>query len=85
MLPTTYRKLHAPGASGSEDSDDMPHAVGVTIDRLDAKADEDLVMIDPWPGVSGKVPDRGKVPAALESAHRDLSFHALVYYWVGWS
>ena len=25
------------------------------------------------------------IPAAIEAAHRDRSFHALVYYWVGWS
>lgn len=82
MLPTSYRKLH-PANGGVEDSRD--HAVGITIDRLDAKADEDLVMIDPWPGLSGEVKDRGKVPAALEAAHKDKSFHALVYYWTGWS
>jgi hypothetical protein len=87
MLPTTYRKLHpTPEAAGQGVPDDaIPHAVGLTIDRLDAKADEDLVMIDPWPGVKGDGRDRGKVHPALESAHRDKNFHALVYYWVGWS
>ena len=87
MLPTTYRRLHpAPGAAGTQLAADMvPHAVGLTIDRLDAKADEDLVMIDPWPGVQGDGQDRAKVPAALELAHRDKSFQALVYYWAGWS
>jgi hypothetical protein len=87
MLPTTYRKLHpVPGTSGDTIPDDaVPHAVGITIDRLDAKADEDLVMIDPWPGVKGGATDRGKVSPALESAHRDKNFHALVYFWVGWS
>ena len=87
MLPTTYRKLHPiPETSGKIIPDDViPHAVGITIDRLDAKADEDLVMIDPWPGVIGDGSDRGKVSPALESAHRDKNFHALVYYWVGWS
>ena len=87
MLPTNYRKLHPiAGSAGSESSDDaMLHAVGITIDRLDAKADEDLVMIDPWPGVKGDAKDRGKVPTTLESAHKDKSYHALVYYWVGWS
>ena len=60
----------------------VAHAVGITVDRLDAKADEDLVMIDPWPGGSG-APDRGTVPAALEAAHRDRP--ALVYFWSGWS
>jgi hypothetical protein len=42
-------------------------------------------MIDPWPGIKGDGTDRGKVPATLESAHKDKNFHALVYYWVGWS
>lgn len=87
MLPTTYRKLHPqPGAAGKDVYEDaVPHAVGITIDRLDAKTDEDLVMIDPWPGVLGDAKDRTKVPAALESAHRDKNYHALVYYWTGWS
>lgn len=60
------------------------HAVGITVDRLDAKTDEELVMIDPWPGVAG-ASDRSKVPATLEPAHRARGYHALVYYWVGWS
>ena len=87
MLPTTYRKLHPiSGTAGSEvPEDNLQHAVGITIDRLDPKADEELVMIDPWPGVIGDAKDRGKVPSALEAAHRDKNFHALVYYWVGWS
>jgi hypothetical protein len=87
MLPTNFKKLHPePGAAGRDVIDDaVAHAIGLTIDRLDAKADEDLVMIDPWPGVIGEASDRGTVPEALEVAHRDRNFHALVYYWVGWS
>jgi hypothetical protein len=87
MLPTTYRKLHpAPGTAGKDVADDtVPHAVGITIDRLEAKADEELVMIDPWPGVKGEAHDKGKVPATLEAAHKEKNFHALVYYWAGWS
>ncbi|MGN6109030.1 MAG: hypothetical protein ACTHU0_28245, partial [Kofleriaceae bacterium] len=86
MLPTAYIKLHPqPGAAGSDIRlDAVAHAVGVTIDRLDGASDEELVMIDPWPGVAGDQ-DRSKVPAALEAAHRDRNFHALIYYWVGWS
>ena len=85
MLPTNYGKLHKPGSAGSDMSNDgVAHAVGITIDRLDSKADEDLVMIDPWPGMKGD-PERGKVPPAIEMAHRDRNFHALVYYWAGWS
>jgi hypothetical protein len=87
MLATSYRKLHpVPGTAGKDVAEDMvAHAVGITIDRLDASGEEDLVMIDPWPGVIGGARDRGKVGAAIEAAHRDRNFHALVYYWVGWS
>lgn len=83
MLPTSYRRLHAPPNARIEGGDDYNgHAVGLTIDRLDSKTDADLVMIDPWPG---DAPDRGNAPETLEAAHRDRNFHALVYYWVGWS
>lgn len=87
MLPTDFRRLHPePGAAGEAlPPDAVAHAVGITIDRLDAKADEDLVMIDPWPGVQGGAKDRCKVHANLELAHKAKNFHALVYYWVGWS
>lgn len=86
MLPTTYKKLHPPVPVGNPVMDEnIGHAVGITIDRLDAKADEDLVMIDPWPGMAPDARDKAKISPALESAHKDKSFHALVYYWVGWS
>lgn len=87
MLPTAFKRLHpTPGAAGKDVPDDaVNHAVGITIDRLDAATDEDLVMIDPWPGVTGGAQDRGKVPPAIDLAHRDRGSHALVYYWVGWS
>lgn len=87
MLPTSYKKLHpAPGAAGKDVVEDMvAHAVGITIDRLDSKGDEDLVMIDPWPGVKGGAKDRDTVSPAIEAAHKDKQFHALVYFWVGWS
>ncbi len=87
MLPTNFKRLHpTPGAAGLDVNDDaVAHAVGLTIDRLDPKGEEDLVMIDPWPGVIGEARDRGTVPAELDAAHRDRNFHALVYYWVGWS
>jgi hypothetical protein len=87
MLPTSFKRLHpAPGSAGKDVADDsVAHAVGVTIDRLDPTSDENLMMIDPWPGVLGEARDRGPVPASIEAAHRDRNFHALVYYWVGWS
>jgi len=87
MLPTNYRKLHPVTETTVLDTPDenIGHAVGITIDRLNPKADEDLVMIDPWPGVTIPGSDRVKVSGALEGAHRDKNFHALVYYWTGWS
>jgi hypothetical protein len=87
MLPTTYRKLHPVTETTIREipDDTIGHAVGITIDRLNPKADEDLVMIDPWPGVTIAGADRVKVSPALEAAHRDRNYHALVYFWVGWS
>jgi hypothetical protein len=86
MLPTAFRKLHTTIDPTMQDiADSIAHAVGITIDRLDAKAEEELVMIDPWPGTPGRGNDRGKVSTLLESAHREKNYHALVYYWVGWS
>ncbi len=88
MLPTNFKKLHPlAGAAGDEMQDEhVLHAVGVTMDRIDPKdRDEDLVMIDPWPGVVGDAPDRGKLHPQLEAAHRERNFHALAYYWTGWS
>ena len=87
MLPTSFKKLHpTPGAGGADNADDnVAHAIGLTIDRLEAKGDEDLVMIDPWPGVKGDAKDRGKLSPQLELAHKERNFHALVYFWVGWS
>ena len=86
MMPTSFKKLHpAAGASGKDiAADGINHAVGLTIDRIAPTSDEELVMIDPWPGFDG-AHDKAKVPATLESAHKDKNFHALVYYWVGWS
>jgi hypothetical protein len=84
MLPTSYPKLHPPGSAGTLADDAVSHAVGITIDRLDTGADEELVMIDPWPGIKG-APERGTISPSLESAHRDRNYHALVYFWAGWS
>lgn len=88
MLVTDYPKIHPePGASGEDVLGDMvAHAVGLTMERPeDKKAAEELVMIDPWPGVVGGAKDHGPVSAALEAAHRSRQFHALVYFWVGWA
>jgi hypothetical protein len=86
MLPTDFKRLHPePGEAGKDTTPEMiQHAVGITMDRLDAKGEEDLVMIDPWPGFGG-AKERSKVSPSLELAHRAKQFHALVYYWVGWS
>jgi len=87
MLPTNYRRLHPkPGVAGKDAPDEnMFHAVGLTMEKLGAKGDDELVMIDPWPGVDGEAPERGKPSPQLELAHRERNYHALVYYWVGWS
>jgi hypothetical protein len=80
MLPTAYAKLHP-----SNPLEEIPHAVGITIDRLDKGAPEGLVMIDAWPGPGDDASDRTAVHKNLDSAHRDCNHHALIYYWVGWS
>lgn len=87
MLPTSFRRLHpTPGAAGKDvTADEINHAVGITIDRLDTKGDEELVMIDPWPGVTGGGLDRDTISPHIEIAHRDRGSHALIYFWVGWS
>ncbi len=84
MLPTSWERLH-PGQSPYAE---ISHGVGITVDRLDAQSPEGLIMIDAWPGpvtADGGGVDRGPVSKRLEAAHRDRNFHALIYYWVGWS
>jgi hypothetical protein len=88
MLPTNFKKLHPQaGAAGPDEvADGVSHAIGLTMDRLDATGGADeLLMIDPWPGVVGGATDRGKPASNLDAAHRDRNFHALIYFWVGWS
>lgn len=86
MLPTDFARLHPQPDEAGKDAgpEQIQHAVGITIDRLEAKSDEDLVMIDPWPGFKG-AKEREKVSTRLEPAHKAKNYHALVYYWVGWS
>jgi hypothetical protein len=81
MLRTNYRGLHPTSP------DEISHAVGVTVDRLEATSPEELVMIDPWPGIGNGAGsrDRAKVPPALEPAHRQRDYHALIVFWSGWS
>jgi hypothetical protein len=87
MLPTNFQKLHpTPGDGGKDSADDaVAHAVGLTIDRIDASTDEELVQIDPWPGVKGGGKERGKPSPALEAAHKDRNYHGLIFFWTGWS
>jgi len=80
VLATDYRRMHP-----AEGQQPIEHAVGVTIDRVDAKSAEDLVMVDPWPGTKNGARDRGAVPPQLESAHRSNKYAALIIYWAGWS
>jgi hypothetical protein len=81
VIPTDFRRLHP-----QETPDpDMTHAVGVTVDRADSSSEEDLMIVDPWPGTKLRGPDRLKVPAGLEAAHRDFKYNAIIFYWAGWS
>ena len=79
MLPTNFKKLH-PGISDEA----AGHAVGLAVDRIDAKGEEELVMIDPWPRSPG-ARDRTKVHAMLDLACRDRGYHGLAFFWSGWS
>jgi hypothetical protein len=78
-MATTYEVLH-PELAGYKG---MEHAVGLAVDRLNPKSDEELVMIDPWPGVGA--PDRVPIPPNLDRARRDRGFAALKLFWIGWS
>jgi hypothetical protein len=90
MIPTSFKRLH-PGknAAGQDVLDDnVSHAVGVSMEQLvplDTKSKDELVMIDPWPGVDAKAQDREKVTQLLELAHKDRGLHALMFFWTGWS
>lgn len=81
VLPTTFRKLHP-----TELDDQVQiHAVALAVDRVTPEADEQLVMVDPWPGAGNRAGDRTPIHPALESAHRDYKFNAIIFYWAGWS
>ncbi|HEY6038443.1 MAG TPA: hypothetical protein VIV58_29375 [Kofleriaceae bacterium] len=90
MLPTSFKRLH-PGdnAAGKDAPDDAVgyHAIGVTMEQFDPKvrAPEELVMVDPWPGVDGVAEDRAKVTPLVDLAHKDRGLHALMFFWTGWS
>jgi hypothetical protein len=79
MLRTHYQHLHPTSP------DEIPHAVGVTMDRVDAASPEGLVMIDPWPGIGDGSRERVAVPPALEPAHRTRDYQGLIVFWTGWS
>lgn len=83
LLPTSYKKLHP---HATPDEIEMPHAVAITMDRMEpVKPDDELIMVDPWPGLKNGARERSNIPPALESAHRDFKFHAIIFYWAGWS
>jgi hypothetical protein len=82
IVPASYRRLH-PQVPPMEAESIGPYAVGIGIDRVDGASKDDLVLVDPWPGV-GK-PDRVAIPATLEAAHREGNYHAVIFYWAGWS
>lgn len=78
VLSTDYVRMHP-----NSQTPNVDHAVGIAMDRPANGKDLDLVMIDPWPG-HGK-PDTVALPDNLDAARRDKKFHALMFYWVGWS
>lgn len=83
MLPTNFRRLHPTSSGGG-----VEHAVGITVDRLNPglpNTFDELVMIDPWPGIGDAAHDRGKISPHLETAHKERGYHALMFYWIGWS
>lgn len=80
LMPTEFRRLHP-----QESEPDINHAVAVTMDRVNGATDDDLIMVDPWPGTKLRAPDRSKVPQVLEAAHRDFKYNAIIFYWAGWS
>jgi hypothetical protein len=82
LLPTNYSKIHPLEPS---DTNDMGHAVAVTMDRIEATRDEELIMVDPWPGDKNGAHERSNIPSVLESAHREHNYKAIIFYWAGWS
>lgn len=78
VLRTTHRRLH-PG-----EREDILHAVGIAVDRTEPSRDEELMMVDPWPGTKTRARDRTPIPANLELAHRDHKYQAMIFFWTGW-
>lgn len=81
LLPTNYGKMHP----AETDVAEVGHCVAVTVDRVEASRDEELIVVDPWPGTKNGARDRMSVPTVLESAHRDNNYKAIIFYWAGWS
>jgi hypothetical protein len=83
VIATEFKRLH-PSEEG-----DVDHAIGLTIDRVDPAANEELVLIDPWPGVKNGARDRSRLSAdlapTLDAAARAQKYSALIMYWTGWS
>ena len=82
LLPTTYSKIHPAEPS---DTGEQGHAVAITMDRIEATRDEELIMVDPWPGTKNGAHERSTIPPLLEVAHRDCKYNAIIFYWAGWS
>jgi hypothetical protein len=80
MMATSYHVLH-PGPGHAART--IEHAVGLAYDRMPNGREDELVMIDPWPGANK--PDTVPLPADLDVARREKKFNALAFYWVGWS
>lgn len=83
LLPTTYSRLHP--TERIEGDGELSHAVAVTVDRIEVSRDEELIMVDPWPGTSNGAHERTTITPVLETAHRDNKYNAIIFYWAGWS
>ena len=79
ILPTSGHRLYP-----SLEQMEGQHAVALTVDAIngDGSLKQGLMMIDPYPGVPAAV---AAPPPALDAAHRDNKYAALVVYWAGYS
>ena len=85
VMTTTYEVMHPLDKRklSPQAKDQIHHAVGLAIDRLPDSAEDELVMVDPWPGANQ--PDRVPLRPDLDDARRLRKFNALKFFWVGWS
>jgi hypothetical protein len=81
IVLTDFEALHPEPPGGLKVTKPLAHAVGVVVDRPE-RSDE-LVMVDPWPGIN--MPDRIAVRPDLDDARVSTKLNGLIFYWIGWS